>query len=100
MKGLGVAPEGTTSNLVKQSDLDMLIDWGNKLGYVFVSNVLDSLDYGFPASRQRYYILGYRVRHEDKTFTQLQRIDTKTKQVISSYDFPRSGRMRRSCWKS
>jgi hypothetical protein len=58
VKGLGVAPKRTTSNLVKQSDLDMLIEGVNKLGYVFVSNVLDSLDYGFPASRQRYYILG------------------------------------------
>jgi site-specific DNA-cytosine methylase len=43
------------------SNLDSLIDQANECGYLVQALLLDACDFGLPQSRQRYYILGFRV---------------------------------------
>jgi len=70
VKGLGASAKPGDASAMKPSDLETLIDWANKLGYLLLHRLVDAASYGAACARGRYYLMGFRIPTEQKPFSQ------------------------------
>ena len=89
VKGLGSTGKSSAPGAyMKVSDLEFLIMWANKLGYITAALVLESTEYGACTSWARYYVLGYRVREADAEFCQLDKYNPGEKEPHFVFTLP------------
>ena len=65
---MGASAKPGDASAMKPSDLETLIDWANKLGYLLLYRLADAASYGAACARGRYYLMGFRI--STKPFSQ------------------------------
>lgn len=85
VKNLGSEPKSSSTHAgPKLSDLNFIIQELNKMGYLCLPILLDSLDYGACTSRPRQYVFAFLVQGPDKQLSQLQTETDHSKE----FEFP------------